>query len=101
MLFLCTDCTCSFLNANTLTRNIHEEFLPVPACVCRLCFGRPQSDRDSLLIPIFQLEVSGAWLAAAGAQLQRKDREEGKTNRKEGRDGRGEICFYFLGCLVT
>lgn len=71
------------------------------ACVCRLRSGFLQSDRDSPLIPIFQLGVSGAWLAAAGAQLRRRDGEEAKTNRKEGREGRGEVSFHFLGSLVV
>lgn len=81
--------------------------------VFRLCVGRPQSDRASLLIPIFQLGISGAWPAPAAAQLQRKaGREggserareggrEGKTNGKEGSDGRGEIPFHHPGCLVV
>lgn len=50
--------------------------------VRRLCVGRPQSDRASLLIPIFQLGISGAWPAPAAAQLQRKAGREGASERE-------------------
>lgn len=101
VLFWCRDCICSFRTYKYPHTMHSHESLPVRTRVCCLCFGRPQSDWDSLLIPIFQLEVSRAWLAAAGAQLQSEDREEGKTNRNQGRGGSAEMSFHFLGCSVV
>lgn len=113
----CIQCCCFFVvvrivfgvllraNTHTHTHTFTESFHLFPAracvCVCRLRSGFLQSDRDSPLIPIFQLGVSGAWLAAAGAQLRRRDGEEAQTNREEGREGRGEVSFPFLGSSVV
>lgn len=101
VLFLCQDCTCSFLMCK-YPHTIHSPRVSTCSCTCVSSVFwppavRPRFPADPRLPARSQRSMAGCCWSTAPEEGQ----GGGKDNRNEGRDGSGEISFHFLGCLVV